>query len=368
MNPPSLPPPRGSAQPLRHQAVLLFCLGTASVLTLPLASGCQKQEAPPDEIRNCDIPALFAAKCSGALCHSSDSAQGDLDLLSPGVERRLFHVESTTACGKEKLVDPGSPARSLLYQKVTQSPPPCGETMPPNRVLSESEVACLRTYIERAGVDADGTKCETCGGILCVDFARDPKHCGSCGATCNEGQVCGGGQCVNPCAEDETLCGAACVSVLSNDDHCGRCGHRCAPGSSCVAGACSCDAGGSGTTAEGGGTALPESAPIPSFQNEVLPLFENACAGSDCHTGGERKAPLGLDPGDAYGHLVNVTAQDCGSQLLVVPSSPDNSYLIDKLMGGNLCAGSQMPLSAEPLPNAALSTIVHWICAGAPDN
>jgi hypothetical protein len=37
-------------------------------------------------------------------------------------------------------------------------------------------------------------------------------------------------------------------------------------------------------------------------------------------------------------------------------------------MGGALCAGDRMPLTNDPLPNAALHSVTRWICAGAPDN
>jgi hypothetical protein len=75
-----------------------------------------------------------------------------------------------------------------------------------------------------------------------------------------------------------------------------------------------------------------------------------------------------LDPSVAYEHLVNVTADDCKDKRLVVPGSPDQSYLVDKLMGGNLCAGAPMPLLDDRLPNAAVGTVVNWICQGAEDN
>lgn len=107
---------------------------------------------------------------------------------------------------------------------------------------------------------------------------------------------------------------------------------------------------------------------IPSFQENILPILENSCSGSDCHTDAESAAPLSLEPGVAYQNLVGVAADDCGGKDYVVPGSPDQSYLVDKLMGGALCAGERMPLGENPLPAAGLRTFVNWICAGAPDN
>ena len=86
-----------------RKGLVLAALGAFCALLLPSTSGCSKKVESTEEVRNCDIPALFAAGCSGSACHGSDGKQGDLDLVSPGVERRLFHVESTDACGKQKL-------------------------------------------------------------------------------------------------------------------------------------------------------------------------------------------------------------------------------------------------------------------------
>lgn len=345
---------------------LALTLLGAGALTLPAAGGCNSELS--SDIRNCDVQSLFSANCAGAVCHSAGSAQGDLDLTSPGVDQRLFHINGTDACGNEKLIDPGHPSSSLLFEKVTESSPSCGEPMPPSGSLTDNEIACLRDYIERAGIDTQGPNCETCGGILCVDFARDPAHCGGCGQACDDGKICGAGQCVNPCEEEETLCGATCVILDDDDDHCGTCGHRCGPGTSCNQGVCQCDDSESGGGGGAGGMTSFAPGEVPSFADDILPLFDNSCSGADCHTTDERIAPLGLDPADAYAHLVDAMAEGCESERLVVPGSPDQSYLVDKILGGDLCAGEPMPLAADELPNAAKGAIIRWICEGAPDN
>ncbi len=109
-------------------------------------------------------------------------------------------------------------------------------------------------------------------------------------------------------------------------------------------------------------------AEVPSFKDDILPMFAVSCAGSDCHTEEDREAPLDLEAAMAYANLVDVEAEDCAGKRLVVPGSPDTSYLVDKLMGGNICEGGRMPLSDEPLPNLGIARVVRWICAGAPDN
>lgn len=341
---------------------LFFVLGLASAATLPSASGCKGRN---DQLRNCDIQALFQSSCDGSSCHGPGTPRADLDLISPGVDQRLFHVAGSNDCDNRKLVFPGRPEDSLLYIKLTDKKPFCGRRMPIDKSLSESEIQCVYSYIKNAGVSVDVTDCETCGSILCVDFNRDPDHCGGCDQACEAGMICAEGQCIDQCAEGQTVCGPSCVVVANDDDNCGKCGHRCGPGSSCDQGVCICDEGNSGA---GGGGGESNVAEVPSFQSDILPIFENSCSGNECHTEDDREAPLGLDPGLAYSNLVGVTSENCGAKTLVVPGSPDQSYLVDKLMGGSICEGDAMPLDDDPLPAAGVRTFVNWICAGAPDN
>jgi hypothetical protein len=73
----------------------------------------------------------------------------------------------------------------------------------------------------------------------------------------------------------------------------------------------------------------------------------------------------------AYAALVNVNAEQCGTTnpiKYVNPGSPATSYLIDKLLGTNLCNGVRMPRNANPLPTDEITTIQNWICQGAHNN
>jgi len=340
----------------------LGCLAVGLLAFASISSGCSKK--PPDELRNCDVPAIFASSCNGTGCHGATAHRANLDLVSPGVDQRLFHVTSTNDCGERKLVVPGHPEQSLLFNKITAATPLCGDAMPLNRTLSKTEIACISDYIERAGTDVEVENCETCGTILCVDQMRDRDHCGGCGQACDEGKVCADGACINPCEAGETLCGASCVTLESNTDNCGACGHRCGPGSSCAEGACTCDAPDDGVGGAGGAEAT---GPV-SFADDLLPILDNSCAGSKCHTEDGHEAPLDLEPQAAYTHLVNVAAEGCDQATLVVPGDPNASYLLDKLLGGAVCDGAQMPLAEKPLSDAATARFVRWICDGAPNN
>jgi hypothetical protein len=78
--------------------------------------------------------------------------------------------------------------------------------------------------------------CATDGpGQSCVDTARSPEHCGSCGAACSANQICRDGVCM--CAPSPTMlsCEAGCVDSRSSD-HCGACDSACSE--ACVAGTC----------------------------------------------------------------------------------------------------------------------------------
>jgi hypothetical protein len=75
---------------------------------------------------------------------------------------------------------------------------------------------------------------------------------------------------------------------------------------------------------------------------------------------------LDLTPGKSYGSLVNVPA-DCGL-VRVAPRAPSKSYLVNKLTGDGICAGTQMPARGQSLPAGQIDLIRGWICQGAPNN
>jgi hypothetical protein len=80
---------------------------------------------------------------------------------------------------------------------------------------------------------------------------------------------------------------------------------------------------------------------------------------------------LPYDRGHAYAAIVGQPApadEACGGTL-VVPGSPDSSYLYQKLASPTPCAGSQMPrgdFGPQPLAGCELDLVRGWIVAGAP--
>lgn len=141
-----------------------------------------------------------------------------------------------------------------------------------------------------------------------------------------------------------------CGDLQTDPMNCGACDNQCAPGQTCMAGVCTC----------GNGTA--------AFA-DVQGILTAKCATAGCHTGGPiAKAGLDLSAGNSYMEIVDTAASQCGgARTLVVPGKPDESYLMDKLLGVDMCGANskRMPPSGA-LPMGDMQTISDWICAGAP--
>ncbi len=377
----------------------------ACLLVASFAAGCSSSEpAPSSPAEACDLASLqrtvLATKCATSGCHEATTLPaGDLDLASPGLDARLVG-RPANGCGAQVLVKPGDPDGSYLVRKVVDTKPACGSRMPVGAPpLSDSEVACLRAWIADlsspadAGVDGapdasitcpgdrvacgdtcvdpqtDPEHCGTCSnacatgeacvtgacactgdltrcGAACVDTASDPKNCGACGNDCGA-MVCAGGKCSGSCPGTTTNCGGACVDTQTDPAHCGGCGKACGAGQSCAAGACRC-----GTTV--------------SFAADVQPIFTASCTSGGCHGSGPKPAAnLSLVAGKSHAELVNVASDSCSGKLLVKPGAVDQSYLVNKLTGVGMCAGSRMPKADGALPTAQLDAIRAWICGGA---
>ncbi|HEX2674669.1 MAG TPA: hypothetical protein VHM25_27525 [Polyangiaceae bacterium] len=91
------------------------------------------------------VQRIFVPSCGGTGCHGATGAQQDLDLVSPGVAARVVGV-SGIGCSAT-LADPANPEASLIYQKLSPTPP-CGSPMPLARpALSDDDVACVLAWI-----------------------------------------------------------------------------------------------------------------------------------------------------------------------------------------------------------------------------
>jgi Stigma-specific protein, Stig1/Planctomycete cytochrome C len=224
--------------------------------------------------------------------------------------------------------------------ELASDPAHCGSC---NNACQEGEVCLLGQCAAGCGslTECDGR---------CVDLKTSVVSCGACGSVCSVGLSCQEGRCSCPGASE--LCGSTCVDTRSDAANCGGCGQACGAGEACIEGACQCTDSGS-----------------VSFAKDVAPILEGACTSAGCHAGVKPKEGLSLDAGRAYAELVNVTASQCGgNRKLVAPGSPSTSYLLQKMLGVEVCSGTQMPKAGQTLPRPQLDVISSWICAGAADN
>ena len=100
------------------------------------------------------------------------------------------------------------------------------------------------------------------------------------------------------------------------------------------------------------------------FSRDVQPILMSTCSGEFCHGLAMTSASR------AYAFLVNQSSFECdGLRPLVTPGDPDRSYVMDKVLGRNLCAGHAMPRGLENrLSGDEVRTLTRWICEGAPND
>jgi len=107
------------------------------------------------------------------------------------------------------------------------------------------------------------------------------------------------------------------------------------------------------------------SATLSQIQAQV---FTPICSG--CHSGptsNSLPSGMNLTAGNSFTSLVNVPSIEVGTIDRVEPGDPDNSYLIQKLMG-TAAVGSRMPQGGPFLDQATMDMIREWITDGAADN
>ncbi len=93
-----------------------------------------------------------------------------------------------------------------------------------------------------AGDTCDNPNEVSCSGT-CVDTDIDPSFCGSCTNTCDTGQACAQGACVDRCDLGQVLCDNTCIDPQTDANFCGAAG-------TCAGGDSGTDCG--GTTCSGG--------------------------------------------------------------------------------------------------------------------
>ena len=98
----------------------------------------------------------------------------------------------------------------------------------------------------------------------------------------------------------------------------------------------------------------------PTLEQIQAVVFTPVCSG--CHGGAVPDAGLNLSTADlSFANLVNQAAVGQVGATRVIPTDPDNSYLIQKMEGN---AGLVMPPSGM-LPQGTINEIRQWITDGA---
>lgn len=87
---------------------------------------------------------IFRPSCAQTNCHAGSPAAADLD-LSGSTSDVLVGAASATCQGAVRVV-PGSPASSLLFQKL-EGEQSCGGQMPPLNPLPDEQRACVEAWI-----------------------------------------------------------------------------------------------------------------------------------------------------------------------------------------------------------------------------
>lgn len=122
------------------------------------------------------------------------------------------------------------------------------------------------------------------------------------------------------------------------------------------------------------GGPTPNLAPtFSSIQRDIFETTDSAGRTSciTCHTSTGR-APSGglnLNHDVAYDQLVNVASRAKTGAVRVIPGNPDDSYLVQKLLGTAGIVGRRMPQNGPPyLTDGQILILKRWIEVGAPRN
>jgi hypothetical protein len=127
---------------------------------------------------------------------------------------------------------------------------------------------------------ACGPGTQSCGDI-CVAINVDPANCGSCGKTCQAGQVCSQGQCADNCQGGLAECNGMCINTQFDPNNCGQCGKSCKSGEFCSLGTCAASC--LGTSVQCGNACVdPKNDPQNCGQCQKACQANEVCSNGTC--------------------------------------------------------------------------------------
>jgi hypothetical protein len=105
-----------------------------------------------------------------------------------------------------------------------------------------------------------------------------------------------------------------------------------------------------------------------SLAGDVQTIYDRRCAYGGCHANDLPAEGLDLSAGASHGATVGVEAVQCApARLLVAPGQPEASYMIDKIIERDMCAGVRMPRTGN-VNSVDIQILSDWITEGALDN
>ena len=104
----------------------------------------------------------------------------------------------------------------------------------------------------------------------------------------------------------------------------------------------------------------------PTFGGHIVEIFQRrGCMATGCHGTGAGALTL-ADTATSYANLVDVVGA-CNGMIRVIPGDPDNSVLVQKVEGTQVC-GARMPLGDVPLDSIDIANIRNWVTQDAFNN
>jgi glucose/arabinose dehydrogenase len=129
---------------------------SGQILRIEENTGCEEPDPNNNPVDPGDLedPTSFSSIYNGILvprcgpCHTSGAAGGlSLATEASALDNLVGSNAASAACSGRALVEPGDPANSVLFQKVS-GVNLCGSMMPPGPPLSNSQVAAIQEWIE----------------------------------------------------------------------------------------------------------------------------------------------------------------------------------------------------------------------------
>jgi len=288
-----------------------------------------------------DVAPILVANCGGGGCHIGEETNG-VDLSS--------YASTMASLGDQyggPIVVPGDPDASPLVDKVSRDAPEFGDRMPRDAgALSDVEIGILRQWI-RDGAneghvalrgDADGNdERDITDAVFTLTFLFFGGEAPPC----------------LPQADADANGRLQVTDAIFLLDFLFRGGEEPEALTDVEIDSCT------------------EASEL-SFDNIYEIVFASSCAFSSCHGAENPRAELSLATADAaWAALVgvapsNLAALEAGL-LRVDPGTPDNSFLLRKLIEPGPGEGNRMPAnSPTPLSDATLQAVREWIAFGAP--